>query len=113
MRPTVLLALLAALGCARGPNHHYQVINARRTPRATPCADPPLHTDHGPTTGREAIAVLTAECSDSHPEQCRTALQQAACEANADAVVDVEARPIRNSNGRVRMVGTAVEWQAP
>ncbi|MDO9015518.1 MAG: hypothetical protein Q7V43_01320 [Myxococcales bacterium] len=111
MRPTVFLALALSLGCSSGPSHHFRMINARRTPRAEACAAPPLHTDHGPSTPREAIAVVTAECSDSHPEQCRTALQRAACEANADAVVDVDARPLRG--GRVRMVGTAVEWHAP
>jgi hypothetical protein len=111
MRPMILLALAAALGCSSGPSHHFRIINARRSPRAEPCAVPPLHTDHGPSTAREAIAVVTAECSDAHPEQCRAALQRATCEANADAVVDVEARPLRG--GRVRMVGTAVEWQAP
>lgn len=111
MRPLIVLALAAALGCSSGPSHHFHMINARRTPRAAPCVDPTVFTDRGPETPREAIAVLTAECSDAHPEQCRSAMQRAACEADADAVIDATARPLRG--GRVRMVGTAVEWRTP
>ena len=107
----VLLALAAALGCSSGPTHHFHVINARRSPRAEPCAEPPVFTDRGPATPRESIAVLTAECGDAHPEQCRREIQRAACEANADAVIEATARPLRG--GRLRMVGTAVEWQRP
>ena len=106
-----LLALAAALGCSCGPTHHFHVINARRTPRAAPCAEPTVFTDRGPETPRESIAVLTAECASAHPEQCRQEIQRAACEANADAVVDATARPLRGS--RLRMVGTAVEWAQP
>lgn len=104
-----LLALVASLGCSSGPTHHSHMINARRTPRAAPCSEPSVFTDRGPETPREAIAVLTAECSNSHPEHCRLEMQRAACEVNADAVIDATARPLRG--GRVRMVGTAVEWQ--
>lgn len=104
-----LLALAASLGCSSGPSHHFRVINARRAPRAEPCAEPAVYADRGPATPREAIAVLTAECADSHPEHCRREMQRAACEADADAVVEATARPLRG--GRVRMVGTAVEWQ--
>ena len=110
LRALALLAVAAAatLGCTIGPTHHFHMVSARRTPRVGACTAPELHTDRGPDRPREAIAVLTSECSDSHPEQCRTALQSAACEATADAVVQVEARALRG--GRLRMVGTAVEW---
>lgn len=111
MRPLAALALLASLGCSSGPTHHFRMINARRSPRAEPCREPTVYTDRGPDRPREALAVLTAECDSDHPEQCRTAMQAAACEVNADAVERAEAHPILGSRNRVRMVGTAIEWQ--
>ena len=113
MRPLALLSLIALLGCSSGPTHHFHVLNVRHSPRPTPCvpAQVQVHTDRGPGTAREIIAVLTAECDNDHPEQCRSALQRAACEVNADAVVTALARPLPRS--RLRLIGDAVEWQAP
>lgn len=111
MRLPATLALLASLGCSSGPTHHFLFMGARRSPRTSPCvaAQVEVHTDRGPSTPREALAVITAECDNDHPDQCRTALQQTACEVNADAVVSAEGRPLPRS--RLRLVGTAVEWQ--
>ena len=103
------LVVVATLGCATTPTHHLQRMNARRTPRATPCDHPEVYVDRGPAREREVLAVATAECSDRHPEQCRTELQRAGCDANADAVTESRAAPVHG--GRIRMVGYAVEWQ--
>lgn len=103
-----LLAVPLMLGCFSSV-HVVRRIEARRTPRAEACTTVPLYSDRGPSTGRVALAVVTAECRTSKEAECRTHLQQAGCEANADAVVEVTRR---SADGHLRMVGTAVEFLA-
>lgn len=97
---------LAASGCFSS-YHVVRRIEPRRGPRAEACTAAPLYSDRGPDTPRVAIAVVTAECRTSKEAECRTHLQQAGCEANADAVVEVTRREV---DGHLRMVGTAVEF---
>ncbi len=108
-RAAALVLALAAMGCATAPTHHLQRMNGRRTPRAAACDHPELFIDRGPAREREVLAVVTAECTDRHPEQCRAELQRAGCDADADAVTEARANPLRG--GRIRMVGYAVEWR--
>lgn len=106
-RPYALLTLaLAASGCFSS-YHVVRRIEPRRSPRAEACTTTPLYSDRGPSTPRVAIAVVTAECRTSKEAECRAHLQQAGCEANADAVVEVTRREV---DGHLRMVGTAVEF---
>lgn len=104
----VLWAAPLMLGCF-STVHIVRRIEARRTPRAEACTTVPLYSDRGPSTGRVAIAVVTAECRTSKEAECRAHLQQAGCEADADAVVEVTRR---SADGHLRMVGTAVEFLA-
>lgn len=102
------LVLLAAVssGCFAS-GHVVRRIERRRSTRAEACAAPPLYSDRGPSRGRVAIAVITAECRTSKEAECRAHLQQGACEADADAVVEISRREVEN---HLRMVGTAVEY---
>jgi hypothetical protein len=108
MRATpMLFALCLAAGGCFTSRHVVRRIEARRSPRAEACTTVPLYSDRGPTTGRVAIAIVTAECRTSKETECREHLQHAGCEANADAVVEVTRR---EADGHLRMVGTAVEF---
>lgn len=104
-RPLLALAVLAC-GCFSS-FHVVRRIESRRSPRATTCTTVPLYSDRGPSTGRVAIAVVSSECRTSKEAECRTHLQHAGCEANADAVVEVTRREV---DGHLRLVGTAVEF---
>lgn len=100
------LALLIASGCYAS-THVVRRIESRRSPRAETCTTVPLYSDRGPSRERVAIAVVSSECRTSKEDECRSHLQQAGCEANADAVVEITRRP---ADGHLRMVGTAVEF---
>ncbi len=84
-------------------------MDRRRSERAEACAPSSLeaYADRGPSRPRLAYAVVTAECSDSKEQQCRDQLLLGGCEVNADALIDISQRV---SQGRLRMVGTAVEF---
>lgn len=105
-----LLFVTTALGAACvSPSHHVRYMDRRHSERAEACAAASLqaYADRGPSRPRLAFAVVTAECSDSKEQQCREQLLQGGCEVNADALVDVSQRV---TQGRLRMVGTAVEF---
>lgn len=84
-------------------------MDRRHSERAEACSPTSLEAfaDRGPSRPRLAFAVVTAECSDSKEQQCRDELLRGGCEVNADALIDVSQRV---SQGRLRMVGTAVEF---
>lgn len=104
--PLLLAALTLALGCLSS-SHLVRRIESRRSARAEACTTVPLYSDRGPSTARVALAVVQSECRTSKEAECRTHLQRAGCEANADAVVEVTRREV---DSHLRLVGTAVEF---
>ncbi len=84
-------------------------MDRRHSERAEACAAESLqaYADRGPSRPRLAFAVVTAECGESKEAQCREQLLRGGCEVNADALIDITQRV---AQGRLRMVGTAVEF---
>jgi hypothetical protein len=105
----VLLAAASLSAACISPSHHVRYMDRRHSERGEACVAESLqaYADRGPSRPRLAFAVVTAECSDSKEPQCREQLLQGGCEVNADALIDVSQRV---SQGRLRMVGTAVEF---
>lgn len=111
-RASLALLFTALSGACIPAAHHVRTMDARHAPRAEAC-DPstlPTFTDRGPERPRLAFAVVTAECGESKEPECRDHLLRGGCEVNADALVEVSNRV---SQGRRRMVGTAVEFTGP
>ena len=105
-RRLIAVCAFASLVSCMAPRHHWSRIEDRHHPRQGVCDHPEVLAEH-PTRRYLSIAVVTAECRESKPEECRDHLQLGACEAGADAMIDMTNDTPR---GMRRMVATGIEY---
>lgn len=107
LAPFALLGALFASGCSVTASHAVRRFDDRRTARTEPCSAPEILADRGGSRPRQSLAVISAQCTPSRPEDCRRELRAGACSVQADALIEVTDRVQRRSR---RMVGLAVAW---
>ncbi len=98
---------LSALGCAISAGHTVRRFDDRRMAAAGPCESPEILADRGGARPRQSLAIVSAQCAPSKPEECRRELRAGACSVSADALIEVSDRVQRRTR---RMVGIAVAW---